>query len=304
MYARSTALTETEAIEWAARGLVRLKDVTSGARIQSHISFRQQFGTSLDHTLILAVREGVPEAWQVALRDGSALTRQDTHRITQLLTREGGDAQGPREQQYAMQRPSTLVTRPSIPVARLRVRHVYDAMTAAVFALPRVFDPSRGGAARHAHLFASEPADKRAATIGKAIGHVRHPAVPAEMQETAYCVALSGFAFGPEKRTISGRADCPCGKGHEETVEHTFQRCERSRRLWQLVLEPWRRVTTHRRDSAGAERRSSRALWRSEWHMAVRGGAGRLRGARRAFQRDTQSGATRDTRGTQPRCSA
>ena len=81
MFTRSTALTEMEAIEWAERGLVRLKDVSSGTRIQSHISFRHQFGTSLDHTLILAVREGVPEAWQAALRDGSALARHETRRI-------------------------------------------------------------------------------------------------------------------------------------------------------------------------------------------------------------------------------
>ena len=58
----------------------------------------------------------------------------------------------------------------------------------------------------------------------------------------------------PEKRTISGRAQCPCGKGHEETVEHTFQKCERSHRLWQLVLEPWRRVTGETRLTADAGR--------------------------------------------------
>ena len=198
---------------------------------------------TLDHTLLLAVREGMPEAWQAALRDGSAVARDETRRLTRLLASEGGDAEGPREQQYAVQRPQTLVTRPPTPVVRLCVGHVYDAMTAAVFTLPRVFDPGRGSAARHAHIFANEPAERRAATIGRAIRRVRHPAVPAEQQETAYCVALSGFAFGPEKRTISGRPDCPCGKGHEETVEHTFQRCDRSRRLWQLVLEPWRRIT-------------------------------------------------------------
>ena len=153
MCARSTAITEMEAIEWASRGLVRLKDVTSGTRgIQSHIAFRREFDT-LDHTLLLAVREGMPEAWQAALRDGSAVARDETRRLTRLLASEGGDAEGPREQQYAVQRPQTLVTRPPTPVARLRVRHVYDAMTAAVFTFTSGLRsrPWQCGAAR-AHL--------------------------------------------------------------------------------------------------------------------------------------------------------
>ena len=127
-------------------------------------------------------------------------------------------------------------------------------MTAAAFTLPRVFDPSRGNAARHAHIFATAPAERRALTIGEAVRHVRHPAVPAEMTETAYSVAMSGFAFGPEKRMIGGRDECPCGKGHAETVEHTFQQCARSQRLWQLVLERWRRVTGETRLTADDSR--------------------------------------------------
>ena len=51
---------------------------------------------------------------------------------------------------------------------------------------------------------------------------MKHKAVPPEMTETAYRVAMSAFAFGPEKRHIFGRTECPCGSGDSETVEHTF----------------------------------------------------------------------------------
>ena len=63
------------------------------------------------------------------------------------------------------------------------------------------------------------------------------------MSETAYNVAFSGFAFGPEKRAICGRGECPCREGKEETVEHTFKDCRRSRLLWNKVIDAWRETT-------------------------------------------------------------
>ena len=63
------------------------------------------------------------------------------------------------------------------------------------------------------------------------------------MTETAFRVLHSGFPFGPNKRHICNRDECPCGGGHAETVQHTFQDCPRSRQLWELVLHQWRTVT-------------------------------------------------------------
>ena len=63
------------------------------------------------------------------------------------------------------------------------------------------------------------------------------------MTETAYRVAMSAFAFGPTKGHVFGRTECPCGSGDSETVEHTFWKCMRSRRVHETVLERWREVT-------------------------------------------------------------
>ena len=86
--------------------------------------------------------------------------------------------------------------------------------------------------------------------MARAVACVKHPSVPPEMQETAYNVAVSGFPFGPEKRGICGTSTCPCGHGHAETVEHTFWRCARSRRLFELILAQWREVTGEKKVTA------------------------------------------------------
>ena len=97
---------------------------------------------------------------------------------------------------------------------------------------------------QHAHLFDDIPAwDDRTRAIARAVTCVRCKAVPPEMTETAFRVLHSGFPFGPNKRRLCGRSECPCGKGHAETVDHTFRRCERSGRVWELVLAQWRAVT-------------------------------------------------------------
>ena len=53
---------------------------------------------------------------------------------------------------------------------------------------------------------------------------------------------MSGFAWGPTKRNISHVDTCPCGLA-AETVEHTFQHCMRSWRLFSLVLKQWGELT-------------------------------------------------------------
>ena len=121
--------------------------------------------------------------------------------------------------------------------------HIYAAFTAVAFRTPRTFDPQSGGAARHLHLFDDVPEGARPRAIARAVTCVQHRAVPPEMRETAFRVLHSAFPFGPNKRHICHRDECPCGKGHAETVEHTFEKCERSWRVWELVLAQWRIVT-------------------------------------------------------------
>ena len=72
LYALSTVDTEREAIKWAEAGVVRVRDVLTGARIQSHVVFRGKH-PDLDHTLMHAVRGGLPQQWVTALRDGSVV---------------------------------------------------------------------------------------------------------------------------------------------------------------------------------------------------------------------------------------
>ena len=137
------------------------------------------------------------------------------------------------------------------PVSKLRMRHIYTAMTAAEHRPPRTIDPDRGVAARHAHLFAHLSGSERERAVARAVTCIKHKAVPPEMTETAFKVAHSGFPFGPNKRHICGRDTCPCGGGHAETVEHTFHKCARSYRLWELVLAQWRAVTGESKIVAG-----------------------------------------------------
>jgi hypothetical protein len=59
----------------------------------------------------------------------------------------------------------------------------------------------------------------------------------------AHNVMMSGFPWGPHKKNVQGRQQCPCGKGHDETVHHTFKDCTRSRRLHEMTLKQWREVT-------------------------------------------------------------
>ena len=121
---------------------------------------------------------------------------------------------------------------------------LYTALTAAAFTKPRTIDEEAGATARHLHLFSDIPSgEARDRALAKAVRCIKHPAVPPEMTETAFNVVHSGFPFGPEKRGICGRDECPCNQGHAETVEHTFWKCQRSYRLWSLLLYQWRTVT-------------------------------------------------------------
>ena len=120
--------------------------------------------------------------------------------------------------------------------------HIYAAMMAEQFQLPRTVNPN-ATLARHLHLFSNVSDGKeRHGAIARAARAIRHPAVPPEMTETAFQVAHSALPFGPSK-PFCGRDACPCGSGHEETAEHTFWKCTRSTRLWDLVFAQWRAVT-------------------------------------------------------------
>ena len=108
-------------------------------------------------------------------------------------------------QRVAVTVPLTMAQRPDAPVHKLRIRHVYRAMKAADFTIPRVFNPNAGAAARHLHWFADVDAHGRNQTISRAIRKIRHPAVPGYMSEVAFNVAFSGMRFGPSKRARAPR---------------------------------------------------------------------------------------------------
>jgi hypothetical protein len=113
-----------------------------------------------------------------------------------------------------------------------------------------VFHPAAGEAARHLHLFNDVDPAFRTDAIARAVAKVRHPAVPPEMTETAYNVMMSGFPWGPHKRNVQGRQQCPCGQGKDETVHHTFMGCTRSKRLHEMTLKQWREVTGEKKIKA------------------------------------------------------
>ena len=149
-----------------------------------------------------------------------------------------------RQQQHiGIRYTATLIQRSVTPLLNLRLKHVYTAMTAAAFTMPRVVDAAQGLAARHLHLFEHIPVAHRTGAIARAVRRIKHPALPPEFTETAFCVAFSGFPFGPEKGKMCGRTTCPCDSRAPETVEHTFHTCHRSMRIWELVLSSWRDVT-------------------------------------------------------------
>ena len=68
-------------------------------------------------------------------------------------------------------------------MCKVRVGHIYNALMAEDFVMPRVFATDGGEAARHASLFEG---DGRVEAIAQAMRRVKHAAVPPEMTETAY----------------------------------------------------------------------------------------------------------------------
>ena len=64
-------------------------------------------------------------------------------------------------------------------VAKIRVKHIYNAMLTSAFSMPRTFGD--GADARHAHLFAGMTARlQRAFATARAVRCVKHKAVPPE----------------------------------------------------------------------------------------------------------------------------
>ena len=239
MHMPSTDETEKEAIEWAQAGLIRNKDVINGTRIQGTSAFRNKHPT-LDTSLIHATRTDMPEEYRIALEDGTHMSQAEHDCLPRGLL---DDEQDDRRQHMAVVVPPTLINRPIIPVAKLSISSIYSTLSATEFDTPRVFNPAAGEAARHLHLFNDVDPALRTDAIARAVAKVRHPAVPPEMTETAYNVMMSGFRWGPHKKNVQGRQQCPCGKGHDETVHHTFKDCTRSRRLHEMTLKQWREVT-------------------------------------------------------------
>ena len=195
MHQRSTMATEVEAIAWAESGLVRWRDALNGTRIQGQGSFRLQY-PQLDARLMLDVRNDMPRQWEQAVQDEPPDTAEERCLPSELLS----DIKG--RQQFAARYRRTLVKRAPTLVAKVRIGHIYNAFMAEDFVMPRVFTADGGEAARHASLFGD---DGREEAIAQAMRRVKHAAVPPEMAETAYNVAMSGFAFGPSNTVADER---------------------------------------------------------------------------------------------------
>ena len=115
------------------------------------------------------------------------------------------------QQDLALQYPATLLQRPPARLHTLRIKHIYTALVAADFAMPRVLNSERGAAARHLSLFSSVDPPFRVAAIGRAVRRIKHAAVPPELTETAHSVALST----PEKKQQDDKAGKTCEKNRE-----------------------------------------------------------------------------------------
>ena len=145
-----------------------------GPRIVTVAEFAEHF-PMLDSTLIAHVHSNMPPEWHAILRDGTANT-WGWHAIPSDLF-DGEDDEGPRQPQYAVHTPQTLVTRPLVRTTELRVKTAYTALVAADFRMPRSLDPSTGQA-KHADLFTSVPEAKRRQALARAVKCTKHPAVP------------------------------------------------------------------------------------------------------------------------------
>jgi ribonuclease HI len=247
MHAPSTRDTELEAIAWAELGLARARGVLHGHRIMGTSAFTQSW-PDLCASRVHEFRTDMPDPWRLALQRGRATQPGEEYIPRGLLDIDEKPASGD-TQRLALLYAPTLVRRTATPLAAVKAQHVYAAGMAAAFTLPRVLDSTRAAAARHLHLFEHIPLAHHARWLaaGQAARCINHPAVPREMTEVAYNVALSAFPYGPEKYHICKRRTCPCGSGAAETVAHTFQDCTRSRLLWQRVLHAWRDVTGERK---------------------------------------------------------
>ena len=104
MHARSTADTEREAILWAEKGVLRVRDIINGTRIMGHRSFKQQFPT-LDDSLVHTFRTDLPERWRHGLQDGTA-TSWGAGNLPANLLGPGSD-----RQVYATAYKDTLIKR-------------------------------------------------------------------------------------------------------------------------------------------------------------------------------------------------
>ena len=118
MHARSTADTEREAILWAEKGVLRVRDIINGTRIMGHRSFKQQFPT-LDDSLVHTFRTDLPERWRHGLQDGTA-TSWGAGNLPADLLGPGSD-----RQVYATAYKDTLIKRACTLIAKIRVKHIY-----------------------------------------------------------------------------------------------------------------------------------------------------------------------------------
>ena len=113
-------------------------------------TFHTQYPT-LDRRLFFDLREHTPAVWLMALDDGSAMPT--ANQCLPTVLHDLLDLKGP-HQQYALKYACTLIQRTVAPLCKLKMSHIYAAMMAEQFQLPRTVNPN-ATLARHLHLFSS-----------------------------------------------------------------------------------------------------------------------------------------------------
>ena len=104
----------------------------------THASFKRQF-PDLDPQPLDAVRSRIPAQWEAALRDGTATAWDDDCIPSDLLADVDDDTSSHR-QRLAVTAPPTMIQRVDTPLhIKLRVTHIYRAIKARCFTIPRVF---------------------------------------------------------------------------------------------------------------------------------------------------------------------
>ena len=260
---RSTRDVEEEAVAWAAKGVVRIRDLADvRGRMMSAEGFRVRFPT-LQGSTYRDILGDMPEAWQERLAIGDEAT--EAHAVGQEEA-TGGRGAGKKEKPERPERvwrvaavgwPETIPgTRPppEKDMQTLGIGGVYDRLVAAMWEVPTTF--RMGGDGTRIWKGERLKAGRKGQDMRRVYESTVHAAVPRHMSDLAYKVATCTDYVGARfHKEGSSRRCCPrCGV--EDSTAHKFWRCEEVVKLWRMIGRAWTRM-------CGEELK-----WEAEWVAA------------------------------------